>query len=152
MMKPKRFELVSVITGDIVNSRKAEDLNLVISQLKKLFYEYGEENEKWEFFRGDSFQLQVDEVSDSFRTSLLIKAIVKQFKILDVRSAIGIGSVDTVSKNISERNGNAFLRSGQCFDELGKLTLQIKSPWEEIDNEMNLHFEVSALIINPTVV
>jgi hypothetical protein len=49
---------------------------------------------------------------------LLLKATIKQHKALDVRMAIGIGTIDYTSNKVTESNGSAFIR--ECFEGLKK--------------------------------
>ena len=121
----------AVITGDIIDSRKLSSA-VWIADLKAVLNQYGEEPKNWEIYRGDSFQLLVA-VEDALEIALLIKAAIKQHKELDVRMAIGVGTVDYLSDKITESNGVAFINSGECFENLKKQTLGIKTPYEEFN-------------------
>ena len=84
--------MTSIITGDIIRSRKVEDPEEWLGALKNLFNTQGSEPEVWQFFRGDSFQLEVKNVENVLMIALKIKAAVKCIKALDIKMAIGIGS------------------------------------------------------------
>lgn len=143
--------MVSVLTGDIINSREAS-VEEWISLLKELLVKYGKAPQDWEIFRGDSFQLRV-EPRLALESAIHLKAGIKQIKNLDVRIGIGIGEESFSSKRISESNGSAFVRSGECFEDLKKQNLAIRSE-TELDEVLNLMLALALLNMNtwsPTV-
>lgn len=138
--------MTSVITGDIINSRKSEPrkwINILKTELSK----YGEEPTNWEVYRGDSFQLEVSPMY-ALRTAILIKAAIKQFKTIDVRMAIGIGEKNYEAEKITESNGSAFIYSGETYETLKKTTLAIKSNNEVFDHQINIMLELALLTMN----
>lgn len=144
MIKP--FSMTTIITGDIVNSKKISP-ELWLSELKSVLNYYGNTPANWEIFRGDSFQIEVKPL-EALHACFLIKATIKQFKNLDVRLAIGLGEKTFDSEKITESNGSAFINSGECFETLKKTTLAIKSPFNAFDNTLNLMLELAQLTIN----
>ncbi|MDN5211182.1 transcriptional regulator [Fulvivirgaceae bacterium BMA12] len=138
--------MTSVITGDIINSRKVLD-GAWLATLKAALNRYGQEPASWEIYRGDSFQLEVTP-SEALKAALLVKANIKQYKQLDARMAIGIGEKSFPATKITESNGSAFVNSGECFEGLKKRTLAIRSPWPEIDRELNLYFDLALLTMD----
>lgn len=142
----------AVITGDIINSREATIAEW-LPFLKEILNRYGKEPKDWEIFRGDSFQLSIAP-ENALLATLHIKATIKQIKELDVRMAIGIGAKKYNSSKITESNGSAFVRSGECFESLKKQTLAIKSDDELVDSSLNIMLRLALLIANnwsPTV-
>ncbi len=140
--------MTSIITGDIIGSRKTINPDVWLKPLKEFFNTIGQEPAGWQFFRGDSFQLEVKEVERALQVAIQIKALVKSIDKLDVRMAIGIGSKTYEAPSISESNGDAFFRSGELFEKLKKKTLVIKSPWKEIDTQVNLNLELALLVMD----
>lgn len=136
----------AVLTGDIINSRSspASEWQRI---LKRILRQYGKEPHQWELFRGDSFQL-VLAPANALLAAIHIKAGIKQLANLDVRIAIGIGTQDTKSPRITEATGSAFIRSGECFDQLKKQTLAISSPDEEWDENMNMVIIMATLVMD----
>ncbi|MEZ7507325.1 transcriptional regulator [Flavobacterium sp. Arc2] len=133
----------AVITGDIINSRKVASA-LWMEDLKGILNAYGNEPKDWEIYRGDSFQLVVDP-RDALEIALLIKAAIKQHKVLDVRMAIGVGTVDYTADKVTESNGNAFVNSGECFEGLKKQTLGIQTPWSGFNETFTVIFQLVVL-------
>ncbi len=136
--------MVSIITGDIVNSRAVRNPEKWMVPLKQVFEIYGRNPAEWDIFRGDSFQLMLQSPAESFRAAIKIKAVIKSIKELDVRLAIGIGDVSYRAPRIAESNGEAFVFSGEQFENLKKMkqTIAIKTRWEQFDEEMNLYFKL----------
>ncbi|MFV5691758.1 hypothetical protein ACM55K_07025 [Flavobacterium sp. LT1R49] len=130
--------MISIITGDIVNSRKLPS-KIWIEGLKKLLNTKGKNPGEWEIYRGDEFQLEVTNPEEALLTALQIKAYLKTLK-LDARMSIGFGDKTYKAKKISESNGSAFIRSGQLFETLKKqkTTLAINSGNSDFDTEINL--------------
>ena len=140
--------MTSILTGDIINSRGKSD-DSWMQNLKKTLGKYGKSPKNWEIFRGDSFQLEVEDYEKSFYTVLQIKAILKTLNNIDVRIGIGIGEKKYNAEKITEANGEAFINSGFAFDNfLKKQTIAIKTPWEAIDEEFNIAFELALLTID----
>ncbi|TVQ14511.1 MAG: transcriptional regulator [Bacteroidetes bacterium] len=137
-----------IITGDIIGSRGIKQPEKWLEPLKKYFNTLGTEPNDWQFFRGDSFQLQVTEVSLSLQVALRIKALVKSIKGLDVRMAIGIGEVSYHAPRITEANGDAFVFSGKLFEKMKKKTLAIKTPWEDVDEQINICLDLALLVMD----
>jgi hypothetical protein len=138
--------MISVITGDIVNSRKVPAsawLNLLKLELNC----YGPGPEFWEIYGGDTFQFRVDDPLQSFMAAIRIKTIIKMVKPLDVRLAIGIGDMNYKGEKITESNGPAFIHSGEKFAQLKKekQLLAVKSPWPEFDAMINLCLKLAML-------
>lgn len=140
--------VTSLITGDIINSRRAANPEEWLSKLKGIFNEIGPQPKTWEIMRGDAFQLEVADVKNVLKTAIYIKATIKSISGLDVRMAIGIGEKSFDAPKISEANGEAFIYSGELFDRLKKINLAIKSPWEHIDEAVNICLELALLTMN----
>lgn len=132
--------MISVITGDIINSRSATSMEW-LGALKKVLKLVGETPKCWETYRGDSFQAEVTDPKQALYRAIQIKAAIKQFKGLDVRMCIGIGDKNYQASKITESNGSAFVFSGQGLDEFkkSKQHLGVVSPMgKAFDYEINL--------------
>ncbi len=133
-------DMIAVITGDIINSRRLKKPSAWLNPVKKLLNTYGKSPESWEIYRGDSFQVEIKNPEEALFAALRIKAAVKSIKDLDVRMAIGIGKKEYSAAKITESNGDAFIHSGEKLETLKKekQTLALKTPWADFDREMNL--------------
>ena len=138
--------MISIITGDIINSKKSEPEKW-LEALKSILNSFGSSPLAWEIYRGDSFQLEIHP-KEALNACFLIKSTIKQFENIDVRLAIGIGEKTYQSKSITESNGSAFVNSGECFEKLKKTTLAIKSPFNQFDIVINIILDFAQLTIN----
>jgi len=139
----------AVITGDIVNSSSANP-KIWLPHLKNELNRTGTSPGQWEIFRGDSFQLLVEDPAEVLATGIRLKASVKMLKDLDVRMAIGIGEISHRAKQITESNGTAFIHSGEKFEMLKKekINLAIKTSWPDIDRDINLFLRLALLTMD----
>ena len=138
--------MTAIITGDIINSRK-EEVKTWLPILKEVLNQYGQSPSKWEIFRGDSFQLSIAP-KYAVLIAFHIKSAIKQTTTQDVRMGIGIGKIKYNSNKITESNGSAYIRSGECFESLKKQTLAIKSNNYELDNSLNIMLSLALLSAN----
>ncbi|MEM9077540.1 MAG: transcriptional regulator [Bacteroidota bacterium] len=137
---------IAIITGDIINSRKATP-KVWLPHLKEALNTFGKEPNQWEVYRGDSFQLETTP-KNALEAAIYIKATLKQNKGIDARMAIGLGEKDYDSEKITESNGSAFVHSGECFENLKKQTLALKSSTETFDSTLNLMLQLALLNMN----
>jgi predicted XRE-type DNA-binding protein len=146
----KKNTTTSVITGDIINSRQIKNSGLWLTPLKKILSSEGNSPGTWEVYRGDSFQIEINDPPKAFLIALKIKATIKCIKDLDVRMAIGIGKKDFVRSKITESNGEAFINSGEKLETLKKekQNLAIKSAWPEFDKEINLCIRLALIAMD----
>lgn len=139
----------SVITGDIINSSKLGDARrkALLKDMKQLFDELVSTDGglKIDIYRGDSFQAIQPDAELALLTTLKIKAGLKRSNIvktgIDARIAIGIGEISLFSDKIQESDGEAFRNSGLPLDKLKSTehTLILKTPWEDVNEEMEVH-------------
>lgn len=139
--------MISILTGDIVNSRKIP-VEIWLPVLKSSLTLIGNKK-SWEIFRGDSFQLET-KPAEAFLTAIYLKASIKTIKSLDVRIAIGIGQNKFSSKKITESNGEAYIYSGEKLDEIKEkaITLAVQTPWQDFDYEMNVSIRLALIAMD----
>lgn len=136
--------MICIITGDIVGSRKIKDSWLL--SLKTALKIVSDQNSKWEIYRGDSFQVEV-EPENAIRAAAYLKASIRVNKPADVRMGIGIGDIKNKRKKLSESSGDAFVNSGAAFDSLkqAKVNLAIKTDSADFDEEINILIKLSLI-------
>ncbi len=136
----------AVLTGDIVNSTK---LSLVkekalVKLLQQILKPY-----KYEFYRGDSFQVLIKEAGNSLRIALLCRAAaigITENNKADVKVSIGLGEVEDRIKTLGSAKGEAFIISGRAFDELEKMNSRLMI--STANTMTNLSFQIIADYIN----
>ena len=135
--------MTSVITGDIIDSRKQKSKDWV-EGLKKILSPFGKTPSQWEIYRGDEFQVEIKNPEEALLAAILIKAHLRAIK-LDARMSIGFGSKTHTAEKISESNGDAFIHSGELFETLKKqkVTLAMRTGTTDIDEKMNLMIQLA---------
>ena len=142
--------MICIITGDIVNSQRYTNPETWLVPLKNEFLRLGNSPESWDIYRGDSFQLKIAEPQKALLAAIRIKASIKKVKDLDVRMALGFGEEEYLSHRISESNGGAYVNSGELFDTLENIhmNLAVKTSWDQFDKEINLYLRLLLPIID----
>ncbi|MGB5025427.1 MAG: hypothetical protein WBO44_08760 [Saprospiraceae bacterium] len=138
--------MIAVLTGDIVSSRTRPQ-RIWLPQLKGILSQYGTEGKNWEVYRGDSFQIAV-KANLALQLAFHIKAGIRQKPGLDVRIGIGLGKQSSKIVKITEASGEAFIKSGQCFDGLKKQNLAILSGETDLDRSLNVMFSLALRTMN----
>ena len=145
-----------VITGDIVDSTLipieckpiiTEVLNTVVADFSSSVMV------SYEMFRGDSFQVVVDNKGFAISVAIAIRTALRANtpegqKTWDARIAIGIGEVSFQDSSIVTSDGEAFRLSGREFDNLGKQRLAVVTPWKEVNDELKLNTSFADDIIS----
>ena len=140
--------MTSILTADVIKSRRNQNVAW-LEELKEVLTFFGKSPKYWQIYRGDSFQLEIENCEEALFAALKIKSHLKSTINVDVRIGIGIGKKEFNTNKITESNGEAFISSGFAFDTyLKKQTLAIKTPWQEIDEELNIAFELALLTID----
>ncbi|MBI9033928.1 MAG: hypothetical protein JEZ03_05600 [Bacteroidales bacterium] len=157
----------AVITGDLVKSRKISDSDwdITLNTIKEAFKEiknlHLHEEDRFEIYRGDSFQAIIADPAKALRMAILIRAKIKGIKFersetkshslssCDARISIGIGEISKRSNKVIESTGEAFYNSGPEMDLMKKNNerLRIKSPWESINDEFVVSLQLADAIV-----
>lgn len=137
------MQLHAIITGDIVDSR-SKDIKEWMPVLESALADC---SNKFDIFRGDSFQLMVG-LEQSIHALFYIKSRIRSLGHLDARMSLGIGEVDYMDDHIKNSSGEAFVRSGEAFEMLNKDLIQVRSPWEDWDESSNILLSLCAEIAN----
>lgn len=140
--------MIGIITGDIAGSRKTTHPENWMHPLKKFFGQLGNQPATWDIFRGDTFQLEIQNPLDSLKVALRIKALVKSTSGLNTRMAIGVGEKEYKAERITESNGQAFVFSGETYETLKKegRTLAVRSPWKDFDRILNVSLRLATIL------
>lgn len=110
------MSISAVITADIVNSTTLSPgaAKKMIDRLTRVITPF-----KYEFFRGDSFQVYLKEPGKALRVAMQLRGEARKFSALhDIRACIGIGETNPRLKKLSTSTDEAFVLSGRNFDRL----------------------------------
>lgn len=139
-----------VITGDIIGSTKYRDPNIWLNPLKEALGKVESKFNKWEIYRGDSFQIEIKDYFNAFQYAIYLKSCIKSIKNQDVRIAIGVGEKSFEGNTVNESNGEAFQFSGETLEQLKKEkhNLKIKTNNYDLDQELNLYFKLASIAMD----
>ncbi len=155
------MKLYAVITGDVVDytklspSHQQKLLNVLKASFEVVRKRTGQSGVvSFDMFRGDSFQGIIPKPGDALRDVLTMRGMIRSAEpsdsdvTWDVRTAVGIGPIETIPGRVTEGDGEAFRRSGPALDELrGRERFSIRSPWPEMDGEL----EVSSALLDAVI-
>ncbi len=136
----------AVLTGDIVNSTKLSypKGKVLVKSLEQILKPH-----KYEFYRGDSFQVLVKDAANSLRIALLCRTAaisIKEKTEIDVKVSIGLGEVEDHIKTLGSAKGEAFIISGRAFDSIEKTNTRLVI--STANTMANLSFQIIADYIN----
>lgn len=169
------IDMISILTGDIIRSTKIDNIELLIDTLYLAFKEVNntilDGKASFEIYRGDSFQVKLNNPEKALITAILLKSKLRSATpdgakfssvgekenkkiighvplhlIWDARISIGIGTTDYLPSKLKESSGQAFTFSGRGLDQLKMEghTLKIQTPWSEFNEE----FDVTAKLVD----
>lgn len=141
------MKIGAIITGDIVDSTKmvTEERNSMLNMLQSLpDLLLPLVKIDLEIFRGDSFQIRIENPVDSLKAALAIRAQIRSFKFAkynrqwDARLSIGIGTMEYENATLATSDGEAYRASGRGLDSIAKGRLTIETPWREANKELRV--------------
>jgi hypothetical protein len=122
-----------VLAGDIIGSQKNQP-KTYLKTIEQVLKRYSSPN-RFLIYRGDSFQAWMDHPEQALHCAIELKAALKRTALLDVRIAIGLGSVTMIDNNIAKSTGTALTKSGELLDIL-------KSKEQEVMIDSGRHLDV----------
>lgn len=149
--------MIAVITADLIDSTKykKKQLEFILEELQGEFAKLTEEFPgavRFDMFRGDSFQVVLQEPSLALRIALRLKATVTKAQIDpmiskavipigDVRLAIGVGEGEFPQQEVHTANGMAYQYSGRLLD--GMKSLGRKTQFQCADANINAELDTT---------
>lgn len=118
--------VVAVLTGDIIGSSQLSAARLsrargIVLKGARQFNSRSRRSVvgKPEFFRGDAWQLLLQEPRRALRAALYIRALLSSETGVGTRISLGVGHVDVIDRSrISLSTGEAFTLSGHALDQM----------------------------------
>ena len=160
----------AVLTGDIIGSTGYHKVTkkslgepitsafgIIKTWKKQLIYS------PVQIYRGDSFQVVLNDPVYALRAAVIIRAALRSFakvpapaRLLDCRIAIGIGKTELaklpqhqINNDTSNWLGKAFTYSGALLDDKeSRGNLMVRTPWSNINKELEMEFALLDLIID----
>lgn len=141
-----RDNIISVITGDVVNSRKLNPEDW-LTKIKTTLKSNKVPKSKWGIFRGDMFQIETTP-EDALELCIKLKSKIKELKDIDLRLSIGVGAKDYIGHKIQESNGEAYINSGLGFENLNNKNMIIQSPKQSFNEKWTVMLDMALLIMD----
>lgn len=119
---------IAVLTGDLVDSRKASDPKRLFEELdtaiEAITGRYGGQGER---YRGDGFQIALPVPEHALHAAVLLRAALirhsEKHQRWDARIAVAIGEARwQPEQRVTEASGEVFVRSGQTLDAMSEGT------------------------------
>jgi hypothetical protein len=161
------MKIKAVITGDIVHSRRVGDMQFLLDGLKNTLIDISHHLSipiPFEIYRGDSFQLLLEDPEKAMDVGLLIRSGLRNStpsevnesknmsieNLWDTRISIGIGKIEFPAGKIVESSGEAFKLSGMQLDAMKNSSDKIRmvSAWEELNEQFAVITALSDSIIS----
>ncbi|MCC5882992.1 MAG: hypothetical protein JJU25_10200 [Halomonas sp.] len=123
---------IAVLTGDLVESRKANDpqrlFSVLDSALEAICERFGGQGER---YRGDGFQIALPDPSKAPLVAVLLRASLirhsEEHQRWDARIAVAIGESNWQPQyKVTESSGEVFVRSGQALDTMSDGTEHLR--------------------------
>ncbi len=141
------MEVRGIITGDIVKSStiQPDKRTVLLDAIHTLTEELKTFSVlQMELFRGDSFQIVVNNPVEALKIAVLFRAGLKSKtpkdyrKPWDARISLGVGGISYEANKVVVSDGEAFRLSGRELDEIGKRRLTVKTRWEDVNAELKI--------------
>jgi DNA-directed RNA polymerase specialized sigma24 family protein len=122
---------IAVLTGDLVDSRKASDPKRLFEVLDAALAAITERyNGRSERYRGDGFQVALPDPAAALPAAVLLRAALihhsEERQRWDARIAVAIGEASwKPGEQLTEASGEVFVRSGQALDAMSKGSSQL---------------------------
>lgn len=139
-----------IIAGDVIGSKK-NDPQEFLTIIKPILQKYCKPD-MYQLYRGDSFQGWLETPELGVYVCILLKAALRasgKTGKLDVRMALGLGSVNLIDNNIALSTGTALTYSGELLDILKEKeqNLMVKSG-HALDHYMNTALKMGLLYMD----
>ncbi|MGM9860409.1 MAG: hypothetical protein ACI31C_06610 [Muribaculaceae bacterium] len=140
-------KIIGVLTGDIIESSaiKIEYRDFLLESMRNIAEELSIiEPVTIEFFRGDSFQMIINNPENAMKVAVLLRVGLKSrtpkdcVYPWDTRISLGVGTISYHADRVVLSDGEAFQYSGRGLDEMGKRKLIVKTRWSDVNDELRV--------------
>lgn len=142
--------MIAVITGDVIKSQSIpkHQYDAMLYQLDQSLRNIAQRFDvKSNLYRGDEFQLQLNQSEHLCTVALLLYLQIKAAGY-EIRQSLAIGNIDNARADIKTATGSAFTLSGQYLDEINSKRLVLNIAKQQVDPGLNLNIAfVEVLLI-----
>ncbi|MBQ4800712.1 hypothetical protein J8L73_16535 [Pseudoalteromonas sp. MMG006] len=132
--------MIGVISGDIIKSQKIpkQQYDAMLYQLEQSLRAISNKSTLWNIYRGDAFQLQVNQGEQLIKTAILIYLHLKSAGY-EVRQSMALGQIDNPRSDIKTATGSAYTLSGQGLDKITNQRFAFNITEQSIDESFSLN-------------
>ena len=140
--------MIGVISGDIIKSQTIpkQQYDAMLYELEQSLRCVSGESTLWNIYRGDSFQLQINDPEYLFKHSVLIYLYLKASGY-EVRQSMAIGEIDNPRNDIKTATGSAFTLSGHGLDKIANQRFLFNTPPQNIHESLNLNLAFADVLL-----
>ena len=153
------MKIYAVVTGDIKNFTKlpSDRRGKLVKETEELMREMVKDTNDAQVFRGDSYQLLMDDISQVLKRCIQLICWFRLNSLagiglnrdhLGTRLSIGIGEIAYKGTNVLDSDGEAFHLSGRNFDLLNKDEIIRLTTFDEKKNEV---YEMLLMFMNSII-
>ncbi|TKB04325.1 hypothetical protein E5672_05865 [Alteromonas portus] len=133
---------VGVLTGDISGSQSYSDgeISNILAALKQYLTNYATRYDgHFDIYRGDAFQLAVEQPQYSMHIALGLRLALKAHSLnVDVKISVAVGEAYFRPKEVKTGTGEAFVLSGRGLDTIKPYHLAFFSSDEQLESNVQL--------------
>lgn len=132
--------MIGVISGDIIKSQTIpkQQYDAMLYQLEQSLRGISKKQTLWNIYRGDAFQLQLNNPEMLFETAILIYLHLKSSGY-ELRQSMALGQIDNPRSDIKTATGSAFTLSGQGLDKITNQRFVINIAEQHVDESLLLN-------------
>jgi hypothetical protein len=132
--------MIGVISGDIIKSQTIpkQQYDAMLYQLAQSLRSMSGEQTLWNIYRGDAFQLQVNNPERLLKKAILLYLNLKASGY-ELRQSMALGEIDNPRNDIKTATGSAFTLSGQGLDKIGNQRFVFNIATQQLDESFALN-------------
>ena len=140
--------MIGVISGDIIKSQTIpkQQYDAMLYQLEQSLRNISGEQTLWNIYRGDAFQLQVNNPEYLFKNAILVYLHLKSSGY-ELRQSLALGQIDNPRSDIKTATGSAFTLSGQALDKIGNQRFVFSINEQQLDESLNLNLAFADVLL-----
>lgn len=143
--------VIAVISGDVISSTKIKEREHLIDVFHSMPNQVAHISKckGSTLYRGDSYQIEIERAEEALRIAIILRLLLKTNTpegenmntsngLWDMRVSIGVGTVSFRSEDVETSDGKAYQLSGRNLSKIGKQNLIITTPWQEVNDELEV--------------
>lgn len=141
--------MIGVISGDIIKSQKIpkQQYDAMLYQLEQSLRAVCSKTTLWNIYRGDAFQLQINQSEEIIKTAILIYLQLK-LAGYELRQSMALGSIDNPRSDIKTATGSAFVLSGQGLDKITNQRFVFTIAQQTVDESFSLNLAFADTLLS----